>query len=480
MKKILFVLAIYVPSFAMNTVNYGTSLEDDVRNIKVILYDQKDSETGKVTHGLQTKVTNIENILYDQKDLQNTTIPGLDSRVGDNTTRINTLENTTIPGLDLRVGDNTTRINTLENTTIPGLDSRIGNNTTRINTLENTTIPGLDSRVGNNTTRINTLENTTIPGLDSRVGDNTTRINTLENTTIPGLESKVDTNTTSVSKLEKIIYDKIDSNTGEVTLGLKSLVETNIPLIKPLQDSVDSMSLGISALTAGISGLPQMIEGINKKINDGWDTFLEEKFKKYMEVKNQVLDIIANCKINGQDTPTYIVETAEQLMAMKLDMRRLTLSRVLTKLKVFEQLLDDDELQSIQTYLDNTNVPEPDLKSLQEIMPNFVIEGEYLKVYGETRKFTRSAGFKTGLPKEGWMDQSCDYFAYGLRPTLERAISQENSKRSKINDEIKLQNAEAQARYDAGIISAERVDFPTDNFTNLVTEYNRLLVRHEI
>ena len=266
------------------------------------------------------------------------------------------------------------------------------------------------------------------------------------------------------------------------------MVETNIPLIKPLQDEVEGIALGISGLTAAISGLPEIIKNINEKIDKGWDTFLEEKFQEYMEVKKKVLDIIAKCKTNGEPIPTYIVETAEQLQAMDLEMRRLVLSEILTKLKVFESLLDSknnpildsNKMKSLQTYLDNTNVPKPELKELQPIMPSLVIEGEYLKVYGETRKFTRSAGFKTGLPKENWMDQSCDYFAYGLRPTLEQVLGQENLKRDEINAVIRVQNAKAQAAYDAGISAAERVVFPADNLATLIKDYNRILLHHEI
>ncbi len=331
---------------------------------------------------------------------------------------------------------------------------------------------------------------------------------------VPGLamnpssyETRLEKVETSVTKIEDVLYDKTDSSTGETIPGLKTkvdeintilkdegipglktLVETNIPLIKPLQDEVEGIALGISGLTAAISGLPEIIKNINEKIDKGWDTFLEEKFQEYMEVKKKVLDIIAKCKTNGEPIPTYIVETAEQLQAMDLEMRRLVLSEILTKLKVFESLLDSknnpildsNKMKSLQTYLDNTNVPKPELKELQPIMPSLVIEGEYLKVYGETRKFTRSAGFKTGLPKENWMDQSCDYFAYGLRPTLEQVLGQENLKRDEINAVIRVQNAKAQAAYDAGISAAERVVFPADNLATLIKDYNRILLHHEI
>ena len=294
----------------------------------------------------------------------------------------------------------------------------------------------------------------------------------------------------AVAEIKDVLNDKTDSE-GKTIPGLKSQVEYNTTIIKSLQGNIGSMSEGISTLTTSLTtsvnslssqifDILNSISGIEEKINKGWDKFLEEKFQEYMEVKKKVLDIIAACKANGNPIPTYIVETADQLQAMNLEMRRLTLSEVLTKLNVFASLLNDEKLESLQTYLNNTSVPKPNLIGLQPTMPGITIEGEYIKVSGETRMFTRTSGFKTGLPKQGWMDQSCDYFAYGIRPVLERAINQENIRRNAINASIRLQNAKAQAAYDAGIQAAERASFPADDFTSLVMDYNRLLTRHEI
>ncbi|MBO6055653.1 MAG: hypothetical protein J6P84_01550 [Alphaproteobacteria bacterium] len=373
-----------------------------------------------------------------------------------------------VPGLAMNPSSYETRLEKVE-TSVTKIEDVLYDKT---DSSTGGTIPGLKTKVENNITKIDNLT------------DIVSRISAI----ITGLQMDIAWIVKDVNTLQKDIYDHTDPETQEVIPGLKTLVETNIPLIKPLQDEVEGIALGISGLTAAISGLPEIIKNINEKIDKGWDTFLEEKFQEYMEVKKKVLDIIAKCKTNGEPIPTYIVETAEQLQAMDLEMRRLVLSEILTKLKVFESLLDSknnpildsNKMKSLQTYLDNTNVPKPELKELQPIMPSLVIEGEYLKVYGETRKFTRSAGFKTGLPKENWMDQSCDYFAYGLRPTLEQVLGQENLKRDEINAVIRVQNAKAQAAYDAGISAAERVVFPADNLATLIKDYNRILLHHEI
>ena len=295
----------------------------------------------------------------------------------------------------------------------------------------------------------------------------------------------------AVAEIKDVLNDKTDPETGQTVLGLKSQVEVNTATVNSLQTSIGSMSDGIATLTTSLTtamntfssqilSILNSIDGIEKKINEGWDSFLNEKFEEYMKVKKKVLDIIAACKASGEPTPTYIVETADQLLAMNLEVRRLTLSEVLTKLNVFAALLNDEKLETLQTYLDNTNVPKPDIQKLYPIMPGIVIEGEYIKVSGETRVFTRSSGFKTGLPKQGWMDQACDYFAYGIRPVLERAINQENFRRNTINASIRVQNAKAQAAYDAAIQAAMRVTFPSADFTDIVSDYNRLLTRHEI
>lgn len=293
-----------------------------------------------------------------------------------------------------------------------------------------------------------------------------------ETATIAGLKTKVQKNIDDIANI-KVFIEAFQQNTQNISTTLTTLSSTVADLSSQIAD--------ISATVSDVSARMDNIDAtIDEKMSTSWEEFIEKKYQEYMETKKQVLDIITARKINGEDTPEYIMETAEQLQACNLEVRRKTLSDILDKLNIFASLLDSDKLESVQAYLDNTNVPQPNLQELGEILPAIVIEGEYLRVYGATRSFTRSSGFKTGLPKQGWMDPYSDYFAYGLRPTLERAISRENLTRSTNNAVIELQNALAQAKYDAGIAAAERMTFPADDFTDIVADYNRLLTRHEI
>lgn len=315
--------------------------------------------------------------------------------------------------------------------------------------------------------------------------------------------SKVET---SVSEIQNILNDKQDPDDATAKIpGLITKVQDAINDISNVKTSVDaiqqstiSVSTGMSSLSATVSNLSTQIgeiqatvtdintrmnnidASIDEKMKTSWEVFIENKFQEYMKEKKKVLDIITACKIKGISTPTYIMETSEQLQLLSLDVRRSTLSEILTKFNVFATLLDNDQLEIIQTYFDNTNVPKPQLKPVNEIMQGVIIEGEYLKVSGATRTFTRSSGFKTGLPKQRWMDPNCDYFAYGLRPILEQAINQENLGRRTSNAAIEKENALAQAAYDSGIHAAERATFPADDLTSLINDYNRLLTCHEI
>ncbi|MBO7454060.1 MAG: hypothetical protein J6T91_01590 [Alphaproteobacteria bacterium] len=323
-----------------------------------------------------------------------------------------------------------------------------------------------------------------------------------------GLKSQVESNKTKVSTLEgditeikDVLNDKEDPGAGPLILGLKSKIDgtsdnPNLGLMNQMQQ-VKSLLNYRNNTFKRIDDIETEIEALNKSFNDmkekidNYNLSMDEKFQKYiqeyMDVKKQVHDVIANCKANGQDSPAYIMETADQLQSMDLETRRKVLSEILDKLKVFESLLDSqnnplldsNKMKSIQTYLNNTNVPKPEMKEIQPIL-NYIIEGEYIKVTGATREFTRSVGFKTGLPTEDWMDQSYDYFAYGFLPIMKNAIFSENSKRGDSNEAIKEENAKAQAKYDAAISAAERATFPADNLTTLINDYNRILLRHEI
>lgn len=504
----------------MDLSSYETRLENvetAVVEVKDVLDDKTDSDTGETTPGLKTRVKDIEDVLNDKTDSgTEETTPGLKTRVSNIEKNLSASE--TVPGLKLQINEIKTTLNEEE---IPGLKSRVTDIESTIEgqiglKFQLTQIrdllvyhPNNPRTNGPDFVRIDDIEEdmrhikdildykidssgNPTSGLKSQVENNTTQINDFSSIVsnisagITGLQADISWMARDVDTLKKDIYDRTDSE-GETIPGLKSLVETNISLIKSLQDSVESMSLGISGLTTAITGLPEIIKDINEKIDNGWDKFLEEKFQECMDIKKQVHDIITNCKVNEQDTPAYIMETSEQLQAMDLEMRRKVLSEILTKLKVFESLLDgqhnplldNDKMQSLQTYLDNTNVPKPEIKEIQSTL-NYIIEGEYIKVTGATRAFTRSVGFKTGLPKESWMDQSYDYFAYGFLPVLEGVMSSENAKRADSNEAIRDENAKAQAKYDAGISTAERVTFPADNLTTLINDYNRILLRHEI
>jgi hypothetical protein len=325
-----------------------------------------------------------------------------------------------------------------------------------------------DSRLTNVETRLRNVE-TSVMEIKDVLNDKTDP-NT--GNTISGLKSQVE-------NVLNILNDTTDSK-GNIVLGLKSLVETNVPLIKPLRESIDSISLGMSGLTAAISNLPETIEDINNKINNGWNTFLEEKFQQYMEEKKIVLDIITACKINGDPTPEYIMETAEQLQECDLKTRRETLSEILNKLTLFERLLDGEKLESIQNYLNDTNVPDPVIKEIEPLLSNAIVDRDCIKVTGATKAFTRTTDLKRGLPHEGWMNPDYDYFAYRKYQYVRNLINQENARRQTQNAENEKANELAQAAYKAGINAANRMTFPAQNFTDLVTDYNRLLTHHDI
>lgn len=354
--------------------------------------------------------------------------------------------------------------------------------------LDGETIPGLKSRVETNATAISSLREDT--GRMSEDIERQAASLASAETRLSSHEVRLENIETDVAEIKDILNDKTDSS-GKTILGLKSQVRINTTTVESIKENIGSMSEGISSLTTSLTtsvnslssqifDILNSIEGVEEKINNGWDTFLDEKFQEYMQVKKKVLDIIAACKANGTPTPTYITETADQLQACSLDIRRKALSDILDKLNVFATLLNNDKLDSLQAYINNTAVPAPKLQEIRPLLSGVIIEGEYLKVSGATKSFTRASGFKTGVPKQGWMDQSCDYFAYGLRPVLEKSIAVENLSRNTSNAAAEVTNALARAGYEAAIQAAERMTFPADDFTDLVMDYNRLLTRHEI
>ena len=296
--------------------------------------------------------------------------------------------------------------------------------------------------------------------------------------TIPGLVSKV-------ISIQNVLYDHTDSDNPGVTIpGLISKFES-------FYSSIQSLTTGISSLTATVSDLANDMADMkttlttldtkyNEQLENAWEEFVDKKFQTYMEEKKIVLDIITACKINGDPTPTYIMETAEQLQECDLETRRETLSEILTKLDLFARLLDGEKLESLHNYLDDTNVPEPVIKEIGELLSNAIVDRDCIKVTGATKAFTRTTDLKRGLPHEGWMNPDYDYFPYKKYPYVRNLINQENARRQTENEQNERDNALAIAQYKAAIQAAERITFPSQNFTDLAADYNRLLTHHDI
>ena len=289
----------------------------------------------------------------------------------------------------------------------------------------------------------------------------------LNHSIIPGLKTKVLNNEESIERLQKLIEDFQNSN-KVVSDTLTLLTST----ITEISNQAGEMSVTLSDLKIRVE---EIESSLNTNITESWEAFLTQKFEEYMKVKKQVLDIITACKIKGDPTPTYIVETAAQLKACDLDTRRTALTNVLAKLEIFGVLLNGEKLELLQTYLNNTNVPKPNILETEKIMSTagIIIDGDYIKITGELRSFVRKTYLGSGVPLESWMDINYDYFGYKRSEEIKRMIIAKNTR-------IEYENAMAQAAYDAAIKAANRVDFPATEFDSIVSDYNRLLTRHEI
>ncbi len=296
----------------------------------------------------------------------------------------------------------------------------------------------------------------------------------LNHSIIPGLKTKVLNNEESIERLQKAVEDFQNSN---------KVVSDTLTL---LTSTMTDISNQVGELNVTVNDLKIRVEAVETSlytnITASWETFLSEKFEEYMKVKKQVLDVIASCKAKGEPTPTYIVETAEQLQALDLDTRRTALTKILEKLDVFGFLLNGAKIESLQNYLTNTTVPKPTLQEIGEIMSTagIIIDGDYIKITGELRAFIRKTYLGSGVPHESWMDINYDYFGYKRLTEIKRRIGIENNRRDEENSRIEYENAMAQATYDAGIIAANRVEFPAAELDSLISDYNRLLTRHEI
>lgn len=296
--------------------------------------------------------------------------------------------------------------------------------------------------------------------------------------TVPGLVSKV-------SEIQNVLFDQPSPTDPKITIP---------GLIKKFENFYASMigiTAGVSTLTETVTNLSKDMGEMNKtltnlntefntKLEEAWEKFVDKKFQEYMEEKKIVLDIITACKINGTPRPEYVMETAEQLQECDLKTRREVLSDILKKLDLFERLLDGEKLESLHNYLNDTNVPEPIIKEIEELLTNVIIDRDCIKVTGATKAFTRTTDLKRGLPHEGWMNPDYDYFAYKKYPYVKALINQENARRQTQNEQNERDNALAIAQYKAAIKAAERMTFPSENFTDLVTNYNRLLTHHDI
>ena len=296
--------------------------------------------------------------------------------------------------------------------------------------------------------------------------------------TIPGLVS-------NVTEIQNVLYDQTTANDPpEIILGLISKFENFYTGLMGITAGMSSLTETISQLSKEMVDMKETLTTLDTKFNEqlenAWEEFVDKKFQEYMEEKKIVLDIITTCKINGDPVPEYIMETADQLQECDLKLRRETLSEILTKLDLFERLLDAEKLESLHNYLNDTNVPEPIIKEIEELLTNAIVDRDCVKVTGATRDFTRKTDLKRGIPHESWMSPDYDYFAYKKYLYVKALINQENSRRKTQNEQNERDNALAIARYKAAIRAAERITFPAENFTELATNYNRLLTHHDI
>lgn len=296
---------------------------------------------------------------------------------------------------------------------------------------------------------------------------------------IPGLKTRVKNCMDKMDSMDAM-FDAVRQSMQAVTDGQAAITSTLTDLSSQfanMQESVAEQKTIVDDISRRMDAIDSTID---ERMSTSWEVFIEKKFEEYMEVKKQVLDIITAQRIEGKDDPTYIMETAEQVSLLDLENRRETLSTLLETLNVFETLLDGEKLESLESYLDQTKVTKPKYEEIKDIIPGLIIDGSYVRVTGATRDYTRAIGLKTGLPKKNWMNPDYDYFPYGSRPFLENLLNSENYRRNTSNAEAKRINAIRKARYEADMRAAERITFPQSNLQTLITDYNRLLTRHEI
>ena len=505
MKKILTTLFMCIPAFAMNlqsTEDRLNTLEGNVKEIKKILDDERDDQGAIISTGLVTNVQTNTNILNGEKNIDGTikskgliiNVQDIQKILDDEKNTDGTIKSkglvTNLQDIQKTLDDEKNADGTIKS---KGLVTKVKDLETFRNTIETdvTAIKNIlnDEKNTDGTIKFKGLVtkvsemSESIEALNSTVQDHTTSIGSL----------KIFKNTieNSIIEIQDILYDKKNEEGTVVAPGLVTKVKNNTETLNSINESITSMAKSTKALTELTSGISEKMLNMqltvatldttfNQKLEDTWRTFVEQKYQEYMNEKKQVQDIILSCKSNGTPVPTYIMETAEQLQACDLNTRRSVLSNILGKLNVFASLLDGEKIESIQNYLNITNVSQPQIQQVGPIMPGVELVGSYIRVSGATREFTRSAGFRTGLPKQNWMDPNYDYFPYGSRAGIEKKITEENERRQRQNVDIEIANASALAQYQKGIQAANGAAFPSGNFKDIVTDYNFKLAHHNI
>lgn len=469
MKKILAVLVVYSPVFAMNANTRLNNVETRLTNVENVVAEH-DTQLGEIRNLLKDDISPGETdpmSYYDILINLGNRISVVESDIINHNTELTNIRER-ITNINNRLTDHDSKLNIIDEHLIR-IDNSLINHNNRLNTIDEHLLV-VDNRLDNIDEHLVTVDNR-LDNIDEHLITVDNRLNNIDDHLI-----------------------RVDNDVEEIKLQVRtntSAIESIRNTLDPMTQSIQGVSTGIGALSTTITNISKQVADMqitlttldtkfNEQLENAWEEFVDKKFQAYMEEKKIVLDVITACKINGDPTPEYIMETAEQLQECDLKTRRETLSEILTKLTLFERLLDGEKLESIQNYLNDTNVPDPIIKEIEKFLSNAIVDRDCIKVTGATKTFTRTTDLKRGLPHEGWMNPDYDYFAYRKYPYVKNLINQENARRQTQNAENERANELAQATYKAGINAANRMTFPSQNFTDLVTDYNRLLTHHDI
>ena len=468
MKRILAVLVFYSPVFAMNDDTRLDNVETRLTSVENVVA-KHDTQLREIRNLLKDDISPEETdpmSYYDILIKLGNRVSVIEGDITEHNTELTDIQEDII-SINNHLTDHDNRLKATDehlvtvDTRLNTIDGHLTTVDTRLNTI--------DEHLVTVDTRLNTIDEH-LTTVDDRLNTVDNRLNNAED---------------NISEIQNILNDKPNpEDPANPIPGLVSKVRNFSSSIQDMSSVVSTSSKTVSDLYIDMFNMKTDLATIETKfteqLNTFWEAFVDKKFQAYMEEKKIVLDIITACKINGDPTPEYIMETAEQLQECDLKTRRETLSEILTKLTLFERLLDGDKLESLQNYLDDTNVPEPIIKEIGELLSDAIVDRDCVKVTGATKAFTRTTDLKRGLPHEGWMNPDYDYFAYKKYPYVKALINQENAERKAQNEQNERDNALAIAQYKAAIKAAERMTFPTQNFTDLVTDYNRLLTHHDI